>query len=347
MRQAGVDMIYLSAKPEEFRLKDAAAFTHQQTAKKYGDAPEIWGYSATGQPLTGKLFVNRGKGGYAATVNVNGYGLTAQFNPSKMQHPYELTADISAPIEAVKDLFQSLSIDVDTETMKLTRVDLTKQAIMRSPIESFTGAFGALNGKRMKQRTQYPDGFQVGNGQRQVVFYDKHREQLLNEPSIIVPENLLRCEARFMKDAIGNSKNGLGLGFLKDLIKADPEHLTEAYNRNLLTNVFRTSNGVQLSLDYGTEIDILTQYLSAHKSPKTAVNAYIITAGVEHILNSFGNITHFRQVLLNLGVSRATAYRIEAGISKHMEQKRFLDRARNQKTTVAAALDTLIKTFAA
>jgi hypothetical protein len=218
---------------------------------------------------------------------------------------------------------------------------------MRNPIESFTGAFGALNGKRMKQRTQYPDGFQVGNGQRQVVFYDKHREQLLNEPSIIVPENLLRCEARFMKDAIGNSKNGLGLGLLKDLVKADPEHLTESYNRNLLTNVFRTSDGVQLSLDYGAELDILTQYLSAHKSPKTAVDAYIITAGVEHILNSFGNITHFRQVLLNLGVSRATAYRIEASISKHLEQKRFLDRARKQKTTIAAALDTLIKTFAA
>lgn len=347
MSQAGVDMVYLSAKHDEFRLKDASAFEHQQTVKKFGEDPKIWGYSATGQPLTGKIFVNRGKGGHAATVKVDGYGLTVQFNPSKMQHPYELTADITAPIEAVKDLFLSLSIDVDTDTMRLTRVDLTKQAIMHTPIESFTGAFGALNGKRMKQRTQYPDGFQVGNGQRQVVFYDKHRQQKIVEPSIVVPENLLRCEARFMKDATGNTKNGIGCGILRHLIEADPEQLTEAYNRNLLTNVFRTSDGVQLSLDYGTEVDILNQYLSAHKSPKSAVDAYIITAGVEHVLNSFGSIAHFRQVLLNLDVNRATSYRIQADIQQKINQKKFLDRTRGNKNTIAAALDTLTRAFVA
>lgn len=347
MSTAGVDMLYLSAKPDEYRLKDASAFMHQQTAKSYGETPETWGYSAIGQPLTGKLFVNRGKGGYAATVNVNAYGLTVQFNPSKMLHPYELTADISAPVEAVKDLLHGLSVDVDTPSMRLSRIDLTKQAILPTPIEAFTQAFGALNGKRMKQRTQYPDGFQVGNGQRQVIFYDKHREQLLNDPNTPTPENLLRCESRFMKSAISNAKNGIGIGVLRDLMQVDAEYLTDVYNKNLLRNVFRTAEGVQLTLEYGHEVDVLQSFLQSTPYASKAVDAYIITAGVEHVLNSFGSIPHFRQVLLNLGVKRSTAYRIENTLRGRIEQKRFIDRARGQDGTIASALDTLIQTFAA
>ncbi len=347
MIQAGIDMVYMTAKPDEFLIRSAGGFMHQQTVKNYGEAPEIWGYTSEGQPLTGKLFVNRGAGGHAASIDVKPYGMTIQVNPSKLLHPYELTTDISTAVDAVKDLLHGLTVDVDVDTMRLSRVDITKQAQMKHPIESFTGAFGALNGKRMKQRTQYPDGFQVGNKSRQVVFYDKHREQLLHDPNTPTPENLLRCEARFMKQTVGHVKTGIGCGVLRDLQQADPDQLTSAYNRFLLQDIFRTSDGVQLSLDYGYEIDVLSGFLKSTRSQSKAVDDYIITAGVEHVLNSFGELSHFRQVLVNLGVAKRTAYRIEANLRQRVEQKRFIDRARGNKDSIAAQLDKLIQTFAA
>lgn len=347
MKTVGVDMVYLSAKPDEFRVNDACAFMHKQTVKSYGEAPEIWGSSGSGQPISGTLFVNRGKGGHDATVQIDNYGMQVQFNPSKLVHPYELTANVSQSVEMVKRLMHTLTVDVDVDGMRLSRLDLTKQSVMSTPIEAFNEAFGALNGKRMKQRTQYPDGFQVGNGQRQVVFYDKHREQLLHDPNTQTPENLLRCEARFFKSALSNTRNGIGVGVLRDLVKADPEHLTYAYNRNLLTNVFRTADGVQLSFDYGHEIDVLHSFLASTPYASKAVDAYIITAGIEHVLSTFGGISHFRQVLLNLGVPKRTTYRIEATLQKRIDQKRFIDRARGQRDSIASALDTLIQTFAA
>jgi hypothetical protein len=348
MRTVGVDMLHFSAKPDEYRLQNAGAFMHSQTVKRYGEAPEIWGHTAEGQPLTGKLYVNRGAGGHVATVDVKQTGLQVQINPSKLLHPYELTADVSHAVEAVKKQLHEMTVDVDVHTMRLSRVDLTKQAQMQHPIEAFTGAFGALNGKRMKQRTQYGSGaFEVGNKQRHVVFYDKHREQALHDPNTTTPENLLRCEARFMKEAISNGRNGIGVGVVNDLLNVDAECLTHAYNTNLLRNVFRTSEGVQLCIDYGHEIDVLSAFLNSRPSPSKAVDEYVITAGVEHILHSFGDVSHFRQVLLNLGVNRRTAYRIEAGLRHRIDQKRMIDRTRGKKDSVAYALDTLIQTFAA
>ena len=345
MNQAGIDMIHATVGSDQYRIHDVSAFNHNRGNLPYGTEPEPWGMSVNLQPLTGRLNLNRGAGGMIATVDLNKYGLHIQMNPSKMLHDYELTSDVSAQVEKVKKMLSGLTIDVDLNTARINRIDLTRQSCMDQPIQSFNGAFSALMGRRVKQRVQYPDGFEIGNKSKLAVFYDKTAELKIN--GIIGPPNLLRAEARFNGKAVGNTRSGVGLTTVNDLLTIDPEYLTDRYRKFMMSDVFRCNDGLQLTIDYGTEVHILRALIDHHKTVSKALDVYIASSGLDHLISSFGSIDHFRTVLRNMDVKQATAYRQADRLNGIMQQSRFIDAQRKKKDSIAHSLDTLIKTFAA
>ena len=345
MNQAGIDMLYLNVPVDQYRIHDVSAFNHNRGNLPYGTDPEPWGQSENGQPLTGRLNLNRGAGGRIATVDLDRWGLHVQMNPSKMVHDYELTSDVSAQVDQVASMLSGLTIDVDIKGARISRIDLTRQSCMDHPIQSFNGAFSVLMGRRVKQRIQYPDGFEIGNKSKMAVFYDKTAELKLN--GMTGPPNLLRAEARFNGKAVGNTRSGVGLTTVNDLLTIDPEYLTDKYRKFMMSDIFRCNDGVQLTIDYGTEMQILRSLVDNHKIVTKVTEALIASWGLDGLISSYGSIDQYRAALRNVGVSKTTANREANRINTLLHQTRFIDAQRKKKDSIANSLDTLIKTFAA
>jgi len=347
MTSFGIDAVKLTSK--EYQVQDASLFKQNLGVTDYGKEPEVWGYSAQGQPLSGKsMFANRGKDSeYPCTVEVSPHFLKVEFNPSTLQHSYNLTTSLQAPIEAVKDTLQALQVDVCLDSMHLKRVDVTKQKQMDKPFHNFAPALSALSGKRMKA-TAYPDGYRVGNGSRQAIFYDKGLEMKTKKQMHVDVGNLLRAEARFQNGkAIGSTNSGLGLGTFRDLQAVDTDYLHHHYTRFMQRDIFRLDASKQMKLDFGSEPDVLAYLLKEEKQAKKAIDRYVYSCGVDGLVDRFGTLDNFRRTLLDLGVGDRQARRHLDLLRRSLYEKGELDRLREQNTTTAATLDLLARTFAA
>ena len=339
---AGIDMIYLHTK--DYRLNNVDGWSIG-AGQKVGDTPETWGIATNGMELNApSYYVNRGKDTeYPCTMTVRKSGLQIQLNPSTLQHPYELSADLSTPVEAVKDHLNGFNVDVDLHSMTLTRVDLTKQRQMEQPCYTFNSVFTALKGKRMKGK-QYEGGYQIGNKSRSAIFYDKSK-QLTEVKDIQIPPNLLRGEARFTNArTIGNMKTGIGAGILKDLETMPIEQLTGSYNRFMRETIFRVKEGHQMTINFHTEYGILGDLIKAEGN--AGVRTYERLNSVEHIILTFGSIEAYVEALRDHGIAKATAYRKAGELRELIQKKVFIDQRRKDKT-LATTLDHLVNVFTA
>lgn len=339
---AGIDMIYLHT--NDFRLNDVDGWSIG-AGQKVGERSETWGIASNGMELNApSYYVNRGKDNdYPCTITARQSGLHIQLNPSTLQHPYELSADLSTPVEAVKDHLNGFNVDVDLHTMNLTRVDLTKQRQMEQPCYTFNSVFTALKGKRMTSK-QYEGGYQIGNRSRSAVFYDKSK-QLTEVKGIEIPPNLLRGEARFTnKRTIGNARTGIGAGMLKDLETMPVEQLTDAYNRFMRDSIFRVKEGHQMTINFHTEHGILGDLIKA--KGRKGIRIYERINSVEHIVLTFGSIESYRDALMDHGIPRSTAYDRANELRELIQQKVFIDK-RRKDSTIATTLDHLINVFTA
>ena len=347
MSSFGIDAVKL--KSIDFQVRDASLFRQNLGVTNYGKEPEVWGYSAQGQPLSGiALFANRGKDSeYPCTVEVSPHGLKVEFNPSTLQHSYNLTTSLQAPVEAVKDTLQALQVDVCLDSMHLKRVDVTKQKQMDKPFHSFKTALSALSGRRMKA-TEYADGYRIGNGSRQAIFYDKGLQMKTQKQMHVDVGNLLRAEARFQNGkAIGSTNSGLGLGTFRDLQAVDTDYLHHHYTRFMQRDIFKLDASKQMKLDFGAEADVLAYLLNQEKTPSKAVQRYVYSCGVDGLLDHFKTLDNFRRTLLDLGVAERSTRRLISGLQDSLYEKGKLDLLREQNTSTAATLDLLARTFAA
>lgn len=341
--RAGVDMVHLTT--PEFRVLQLQGRGFRiKSGAMAGEVPEPFGVTAAGEPLQAPgYYVN----GEAVRVDVDPRGVYLKFNPSKALHPYELLTDpkgMDPVLDTVRRELDTLGLQLDLDGSKLARVDLTKQAVMDQPAAAFGTAFAMLRGKRMTG-TAYPDGYTFSNSRRKAVFYDKRRELLNSYPDTDAPDNLLRAEVRWTHPkAVGDNRQGLGIGTLSALREADPDQLSARFNRFLNSSVFRLSDGDQLSLDFAGEVDTLRAYREAH--PRGGWQRYILTEGAEVVLLRFGSYELLRQALLAAGWSRSQTYTIIDQLRTAMQRKAFMD-TRRKRTTVARVIDQLRHTFAA
>ncbi len=339
---AGIDMIYLHT--NDYRINNVDGWSIG-AGQKVGEYSEPWGIAKNGMTLQApSYYINRGKDKeYPCSITAKKTGLLIQLNPSSIQHPYELSSNLDAPIEAVKDHLLDFNIDVDIHSTSLTRVDLTKQKQMGQPCYTFHSAFSALKGTRMKGK-QYEGGYQIGNNSRSAVFYDKTL-QLANVKGIVAPPNMLRCEARFTNSkTVGSTKRGIGAGRLIDLETMPIEELTASYNKFIRESIFNVKEGQQIKMNFHTEYGILEDLIK--QMGNKGIRFYERLHSVEHIATNFGSIEKYVQSLMDLGIASSTAYNKGKELRLLLQQKAFIDQRRNQNS-LSATIDHLLNVFTA
>jgi hypothetical protein len=336
----GVDMLRFTT--TDFNITDLSAAPWQiKGGQKVNEPIASWGkyQSATGEALSGTgYFLNPTESGLPFTAELkhpnNGKdaSLLVQVNPSTFAHPYMLTTDCEPALDAVDKGLKSIGIHSDIYGSKLTRIDLTKQSELDVDIRGLHPVFNMLQGKRMKQK-HYEDGFEVKNGRRAGVFYDKTLQMnTVKGFTGDIPSRLIRLEARFHQSkTIGSMKSGVGVGTVQDLLNAKNQHLLRAYNRFVRDDVFRANQASQITFDFDKGERGLRQCIEAArmegKSHSAGWTLYLTTMGASEVLIQFnGDIDFIKRVLMDEGFSRRHCDRIGHQIREAVQRKGFMER---------------------
>lgn len=190
-------------------------------------------FGCNGEIVTGeKAYINTDK--YSVTIN-NGR-LYAEFNPSKFYHHFDLTADTDKIANVVsfiqKELKETHKTNVDLFSTGIGRLDITAQAQMNCLTTDYKDIIS--NGKpsmKFKQK-EYPNGFLIGNLQRQVCTYDKGlKNQIDNQIKNPQPTNFQRLETRILNSkAIGSHSEFKNL---THLLNGNIKQLYSAYSKSI------------------------------------------------------------------------------------------------------------------
>ena len=181
-------------------------------------------------------------------------GMQLQFNPSKHKHPYHLEGIGHLPNvkEDVQAILNTLGIDCALESLKLSRVDVTKQVESQRNYISWKGAFDlvANTSKRSKENLRYytSDTFRTSKFV-QHQFYDKGQELKGGKQKLIIQErNLIRCESKVMDTKACQKYLGAkrGINYFSDLLKWDNEALNDFQNEVLTNELFNKTKVYQL-----------------------------------------------------------------------------------------------------
>ncbi len=339
----GIDMV--SGTASDFRLESVQGWSIKP-GNRVGEDNEPWGVCVDGSYLSGSgYYINAGRQGeLSGRIDLTKRGLTYTYNPSTLEHPWQLTTDLTNTAEAIHRDMDTVGVDFDLDRTKLGRLDVTRQQVMSSPCRAFIPAFTAMQGKRMKS-VQYPDGYTFGNKSRRAVFYDKTRQARTVKGEEGVPPNLLRCELRaFRNKTIGHTERGFGMGTFGQVREADTDNILHTYSRTMEASVFRYDDGKQMALDFGNEAQLLSNL--REESPRGAIDYYLAMEGLEGILSRFGGLETFGECLVVAGYSDRNVRRHLSRLRDMMHTKAFVDRRRKQ-TTVATQIDLLRNTFTA
>ena len=341
----GVDMV--KVKVTDFRVHQLKGGGWRRKSTEVDSDPEPFGFTSTGEPLSGGYFLNRSSKGDKPNMccwEVTKWGVTCEVNPSTLKHPWGLTTDLQPTFEAMKQDMELLGIDFDLEQARVNRVDLTKQSVMEHPTPTYHPALASMKGQRMGS-TKYEDGMSFGNRQREFVFYDK-AVQLIRERGIYeAPDNLLRLEARWKKpQVISHDKrgHGLGIGVFSDLLSRSSVDLNLRYIETVQKQLFRTPEGTQLSFDFGQGVDMLRVFVKA--AGRGGWKNYVMAEGVERVLHQFGSLDTFEMALLQVEYSPKQARRIVDELRGNLLRK---GRHSRDKQTLAGQIEILRQTFAA
>jgi hypothetical protein len=194
----GVDKLKLHT--TDFEVQSTKEWNIVPNRKKAGldIAEETILFGCKGQQVTGeKAYINTEQ--YNATIQ-NGR-LYVEFNPSKYFNPVTLTSDTNKIAEVISnintDLKENHKLNADLFNSSIGRLDLTAQANMLHLTPDYKDIIS--NGKRSQKfkQAEYPNGFLIGNKQRQVCSYDKGmKTQIDNHFKNPQSTNLMRLETR-------------------------------------------------------------------------------------------------------------------------------------------------------
>jgi hypothetical protein len=235
----GIDKLKLHT--DQFEVSNTNPWNIVPNRKKAGEvtAEQTPLFNSNGELVYGeKAYINTPT--YNVTIN-NGR-VYVELNPSKIHHQSDLVSDtniIAEQLKAIqKECKDTHNLDLDIFSTGIGRLDITAQSQMSQLVPDYKDIIS--NGQkslRFKQ-TEYPNGFLLGNKQRQVCSYDKGMK-LLIDSQIKNPQstNFQRLETRLL-----NSKG----------IQSHSEfkHLTHLLNGNVgqLHSAYSKSIGQILSV---------------------------------------------------------------------------------------------------
>lgn len=281
---AGIDKLVLTT--HEYRVSDTKPLNILPVAKFAGQDTASEGnflFNCKGEPIHGaKAFVNT----ETYQANISEYGLSVRFNPSKILHPFELLADaetLRSVCMQVEKSLQDNAIHTSLQGMKVSRLDIAKQANMPRLVSHYAPAFeamhlkGAPNGK-VRHGTET---FRNGNRTLQACFYDKQKE--LNPKG--QPSDFMRAEVRILNTS--GVKRHAGINTLGQVIQAGQEGWNFAYKRYLNDKLF-TDQPQQLGFDFAG-LDTLISALYQHNpTGRGHIGVALETLGVNVVFDQIG-----------------------------------------------------------
>jgi hypothetical protein len=244
-------------------------------------------------------------------------GLSVKTNLSKLyglgdNNFYPLGANsFEIAIDTLERAFDDIGIVADLDKAEIWRLDLFKNVLTSKPYGAYKDVLQGLNLKRTQSR-QYPDGYLVKNGLRELIFYNKVKELKEKLGFAYVRqlgfenENVVRGELRLLKH---KEVKKYGIEYLKD-IPNKWEDLKKVY-RSYMKEVFKyefQGGGESLKVETLKAL-ISNAMISLILEGKWALQYY------GYYPYSFVNRDELLNALLN-HFSRAQSFRILAEIEK-------------------------------
>jgi hypothetical protein len=191
------------------------------------------------------LFNSNGElvNGEKAYINTPTYNLTinngrvwVELNPSKIHHQTNLVSDTNIIAEQLKNIQKECKevhkLDLDIFSTGIGRLDITAQAQMNNLVPDYKDIIANGNKSKKLKQSEYPNGFLLGNKQRQVCSYDKGMK-LLIDAQIKNPQstNFQRLETRLLNSSAIKSHSEFK--YLTHLLNGNVEQLHSAYSKSI------------------------------------------------------------------------------------------------------------------
>lgn len=337
----GLDKLTLHTR--EFEIKDTLQLNINSNSKEQGkrDIDHKPLFKVGGELVTGSKAWHNAEDGYGKlAVEINWKGLAVRWNPSKLAGKYtgELASisDVSASIPVLENYLQQIGILLNLSECKLSRLDLAKDREMSDRVRSYATALSSLDGKRMKERVQYPDGVRIGTQTKQGIFYDKGLELKPKEGST----NNMRGEFRLLKGKPIQAT--LGISKLRDLTSLHQQDISTAYANYINADLYRIGNADQLSFSFTNEVDTLRFYRTHYK--RNAIYAWLIEESIQMKLERIGDMETLSQIMLEAGYTRQAVYNAKRMIERILKQSVF---SRNSYQTLGAKREEIRQRFVA
>lgn len=360
---AAIDKLVIHAKRDTFRIHDlhGGLWAHNTVRQELGPnakAISPWGVDSNGTPIYGQVQATVNIGSTIIHLSANGNGLKVTTNPDKWHHVWQPTAT-AAMLPAIRDTLVTTVgrfASVDVGGMATQHIDLCRQAELSDHPRKFADAMRACPPPR-KEAFPEPGGIRYGTSAQavQTCFYGVAKRAAELDGIEGLPANLARLEPR-----MNNGKTisrYLKVGTLRDLVQLHDADLSSAYAATVNAEVFRLmpataeAAGGQLFIPYAQGIHELNTFVKRYAAEGMTVNTawrhYVMAAGAERILQTFGSFPAVRSLLQdNYNLDRRTAWRLVRDLERDL---RLMPRskAREHGRTVASYLQELQDKFTA
>lgn len=334
---AGIDFLTLTTR--DFIIKDPSLLAETATKPQGKSKSEIpvlgidTGFGQMEMIRANKLFYNHDKGIFKFTVN--SFGAQVIFNPSKILHPYNLVTDLKE-VKKVGDLvtkeMAEIGILLNLDRASVSRLDLTKQAIMNRSIAAYASAFSIMRGKRLTT-TGFENGYRWNTKETELQFYDKGVE------SKLPLNNLIRLEDKFKKTRV--VKKICGFNNYCEILMSDSTYLTQVYNKFTTDKLFSDKVGYQSALDFENEVDKLRHFKDMGRN---AVMKYLVCNSLEDFILKFGKIDVLFDIMFKAGFDRSTVSRERQNILDYLKYANVSEKA---DVTILELINELKLCFAA
>lgn len=213
-------------------------------------------------------------------ISINQVGMILEFNPSKHKHPYYLEGIEHLPKvkEDIQVALNNLGIDCGLESLKLSRIDVTKQVESKRNYIGYKGAMELISdtarGNKGIDKYSTTDTFKRSKG-LQNQFYDKGSELRDKYKLVIQEKNLIRCETRLLnmdtcQKLLAKQK---GINYFSDLMNWTNDNLNEWQNEVLNKELFDKTKTLQLQS--GIDLDqVIYQIMNLGKARFIKINGY-------------------------------------------------------------------------
>ena len=281
---SGIDKIQATSKG--FQVNDITHFGIVPNYKKQGerDSEQMFLFTCAGQQIYGaRAFHNAPKEMGNLSISIDFRGCEIIYNPSKLLGKY--SGELATPEEVhqtagvIEKYLSEIGLSTNLSSYKLTRVDIAKDRLMDDKVFTYHQALNILEGKRMKEQVQYPDGMRLGNSSRQDCFYDKGLEIKPEDGST----NLMRGEFRLLKaDPVQKVLNISHLSQLKDISAKD---LSAIHSNHIAKDLYHAGDVNQVSFDFMSDVTLLKSF---KEQGRNAFRRWVMICGVEQLVSTYG-----------------------------------------------------------